>query len=193
MGAMDHDRWAERIDEHAEGRLGDREAAELETHLAGCAACRADLAASRRTLERLEASRIEVRPGFAREVMAALEPAPWEARAPRAWRLPFALLAVLGVAAAALLGAGATSIAPESGVAAAFVALADVLRAAFLAGGGLAAASWRGLGGAVAEWLGPSAPNWIAASVLVLGANYLLWRLLRARRGEATERSGRRR
>lgn len=190
---MGHERWAERIDEHAEGRLGDREAVELEAHLHVCAGCRAELAASRRLLARLEASRIEVRPGFAREVVEALEPAPWEASAPRAWRLPFALLALLGVAAAALLGAGATSIAPQSGVAAAFLALADLMRAAFLAGGGVAAASWRGLGGAVAEWLGPAAPNWIAAAVLVLGVNYLLWRLLRARRGEAPARSGRRR
>lgn len=177
----EHERYQEWIDLAADGVLGDAERRGLEAHLAACADCRREQERSHALVARLGSARIEVRPGFAREVLEALEPASWEARTPRSWRLPVALLAAVGGASAVLFGVGAAELDPASGSAGALFSIVDLLRAAFVAGGGVAAASWRGLGGAVGEWLGDSAANWGAAAMLVLGANYLLYRLLRLR------------
>jgi anti-sigma factor RsiW len=186
---MDHERWQEWIDIAAEGELGAAERRSLDEHLAGCTACRGELARSERLTARLGAARVAVRPGFAGEVMAALEPAAWEARAPRAWRWPLAALVAVGGASAALFGIGAAELEPGAGSAGALYAIADLLRAAFVAGSGIAAASWRGVGAAVGDWLGDSAANWSAAAMLVFGSNYLLYRLVRRRpRAAAAER-----
>jgi len=183
---MHDERYTEWIDLAADGALGAAERREVEAHVAGCADCRRDLARAEALAARLAAARVAVRPGFAREVMSALEPAPWEARAPRAWRLPAALLVALGGAGAALVGLGGAELAPADGAAGALYAVADLLRAAVVAGSGVAAASWRGLGSAVSEWLGDSAANWTAAGALAFGANYLLFRLVRRRSRAAT-------
>ncbi len=136
-----------------DGALDDSERAGLAAHLAGCADCRAEEARLRGLSARLAGSLAPVRPGFAAEVMSALEPAPWEARTLRAWRLPFALLLALGGAAAALFGGAAAGLDPGARSLGAFLALADLFGAALVAGGGLAAASWHGLGLGVGEWL----------------------------------------
>lgn len=183
---MHDERYAEWIDLAADGALGAAESRELEAHVAVCDGCRAELARGAAMASRLAASRVAVRPGFAREVMAALEPAPWEARAPRAWRLPAAMLVVLGGAGAALVGFGGAELAPAGGAAGALYAVADLMRAALVAGSGVAAASWRGVGSAVSEWLGDSAANWTAAGALAFGANFLLYRLVRRRSRAAT-------
>ena len=179
-----HERFLESIDLASDGALDARRRAELDEHLAGCGDCRSELERAERVVARLGAARIAVRPGFAREVMAALEPAPWEARAPRAWALPVALLVLVGGAAAALFGGGAAAFS-GSGAGSALFAVADLLRASLLAGSGLAAASWRAVGAVAGNWLGDSPGNWLAAIVLVAGANYLLFRLLRLRRAAA--------
>lgn len=176
---MDHDRYREWLDLAVDGELDAADRRSLEAHLATCAECRQEEIALRSVQARLAGSALPVRPGFAGEVMAALEPAPWEARTLRAWRLPFALLLLLGGGAAALFGGAAVGLDPGARTLGAFLALADLFGAALVAGGGLAAASWRGLGLGVGQWLDASPLNWIAAVVLVAGLDYLLYRLVR--------------
>ena len=185
---MEHERYEEWIDLAADGELGESERAELARHLGTCDSCRRAEAGARRVVDRLTTSRVPVRSGFAREVLAALEPAPWEAKTLRAWRLPLALLVLVGGASAALFGLGAAELDPRAGTAGALAALLDLVRAAFVAGSGLAAASWKGLGIAMGEWLGSSAVNWLAALALAGGANYFLWRLLHARPAPAASK-----
>jgi hypothetical protein len=179
---MDHERAAAAIDLAADGALGADQRRELDEHLAVCADCAREMADAVTVAERLAGARLAVRPGFAADVMAALEPAPWEARSARSWRLPLALLVAIGGVAAALLGKGTAAFAPSGGAAGALYALADLFRASLVAGSGLAAASWRAVGDAAGSWLGDSPANWLAALVVALGANYLLFRLLRLRR-----------
>lgn len=189
---MEHETWREWLDLAADGALPAGDRAALERHLEGCADCRAEAARLEALAGRLAASRIAVRPGFTGEVMAALGPAPWEARTPRAWRWPFALLLALGGAAAAIYGTAAAELDPAGRSWTALAALADLFRAALVAGAGLAAATWSGVGAAVGEWLGASPANWLAAGVLVVGLNLLALRLVRRRAGAAAARPGRR-
>jgi hypothetical protein len=103
---------------------------------------------------------------------------------PRAWALPVAVLGLLAAVALALWGV-ADPVTGAGGLGSAAGALADLFRAALLAGSGLAAASWRGLGAAIGEWLGASPGNWVAAGVLVVALNLLAYRLVRAARRPA--------
>lgn len=184
---MEHEPYQEWIDLDADGELGADEGAQLASHLAGCEECGRQAERARALVSRLGSARIPVRAGFAREVLAALDPAPWEARTLRAWRLPVALILAVGGASATLFGVGAARLDPGSGTAGALFSLLDLMRAAFVAGSGVVTASWLGIGSAVGEWLGGSPANWVAAATLAAGANYLLYRLLHSRRRVATE------
>jgi anti-sigma factor RsiW len=177
---MEHDRYREWLDLAIDGELAGPEREKLEAHLAECEPCRAERLALERLATELVASRLKVRPGFASEVMAALEPAPWEARTLAAWRLPFALLLALGGLAAALFGGAAAGLDAQGGRTwGALVALMDLFASAALAGAGLAGASWRGLGFGVRAWFGESPLNLVAALVLLAFGYLLLYRLLR--------------
>jgi len=188
---MSHDeRYLEWIELALDGELGAEERALLDRHLDGCESCRLEFESSYRLGERLRAAAIPVRPGFTAEVMAALEPAPWEARAPRSWWLPLAALLAVGGGAAVLFGVGTAGLGNDGAGFGALFALADLFRAAFVAGSGLAIASWGAVGDALGAWLGRSVANWGAALMLVVGAQYLLLRLVR-RRPRAAEPSRR--
>lgn len=180
--AMEHESWLLAIELALDNELSAAEQKELTLHLAGCADCRSEAERSERAVTRLAAERISPRPGFVDQVMAALEPATWEARSPRSWRLPVALLAALAVASAALFASGAAALRPSGGAAEVAAALFELFRAALAAGSGLANASWRGVGDAVGEWLRGSPGNWTAGLVLAVATYYLLFRLLTARR-----------
>ena len=171
---MDHDLYREWIDLDADGALDERHRASFDAHLEACDGCRAEAERARAFVVRLESERVAVRPGFTAEVMSALEPAPWEARTLRAWRLPFAMVLALAGLAAALFGGAAADLDRGAGGLGALAALADLFVTATTAGAGLLAASWRGLGLGVAEWLGESNLNVVAAIGLVAGINYAL-------------------
>ena len=170
-----------------DGLLAPAEKARLQEHLAGCADCRQERERLHLVHTRLAASVVRPREGFTGEVMRALVPAPWEARAVVVWRWPFALLLALGGLAAILLGGAVAELEPRAGSFDAFRALARLLESAALAGAGLLGASWQGLGSGLAEWLAASKIHLATAGLLLLALNLLFLRLLRpsSRRAEA--------
>jgi anti-sigma factor RsiW len=172
----------------ADGELPPERHRRLEQHLESCAGC----AAERRDLERLQqalaGARLAVRPDFRQSVMAALPAAGWEGRAPRAWRLPVAVFALLAAAAALVLGATSPAAGIASSALGALAAVAGLLEASALAGAGLLAASWKGVGLIVAELL--ASPLLLGAFlVLIVCLNLLLFSLLRRRRPAAATRA----
>lgn len=196
---MSHDRLREDLDLDLDlegGKDGTKmltpaERAALQEHLAACADCRRERASLELLHSRLAASVVAPREGFTGEVMRAIGPAPWEARALVVWRWPFAMLLVLGGGAAILLGGAAAQLEPRAGSFDAFMALARLLESAALAGAGLLGASWRGLGSGLADWLGGSKAHLAAAAALLLGANLLFLRLLRRAPRSAASTPGR--
>lgn len=156
-------------------------------HLEACADCRAERAALGRLHGALTASRVAVADGFSDRVMARLPVTGWEARTVAAWRLPLALLAVLGGAAAAVVGMGSAQLHPGLPFAGAFAAVADLFQTALLAGAGLLAASWTGVGAVIGERVGASPGTLIALIGLVAGVDLLLLSLLRRRPAPAVE------
>lgn len=193
---MNHDRLREDLDLDLDGIEGinpmlvPAEKAALTEHLAECAECSRERESLQALHASLVASVVQPREGFTGEVMRALVPAPWEARARVVWRWPFALLLALGGLAAVLLGGAAAELEPHAGTFAAFMALARLLESAALAGAGLLGASWRGLGSGLAEWLGASKIQLTAAGALLVGLNLLLLRLLRPTHGNAAASGG---
>lgn len=165
-----------------DGELTRAELGALARHLAACAACRAERREIAALGDRLAAAAVAADPALARNVMANLPPAGWEARNPRSWTAALGLLALLGVAAAVAARLGAAEPAPA--LAGAFVALLDLFRSAALAGAGLIGASWRGVGLALGEALADSPVGFIVFGVLVAALDVLFVRfLLRAMRG----------
>lgn len=77
-------RFEARLEDYVEGTVSSADAAQVESHLSGCARCRQALEAARSTEGLWEALREPVReprPGFARRVMAAIS-----AEEGRVWR-----------------------------------------------------------------------------------------------------------
>jgi len=135
-----------------------------------------------RDLERLHAllagGRIQARPGFAAAVMAALPDEPAWARQPVAgWRVAAAALVALLTVTCALLATAGSRLAGGSPALQTVRALADFATATALSGSGLLAASWRGVGMAVAAAL--TLPGQVVFGVGVVALNALLFVLLR--------------
>ena len=183
MDAMDCGSFREWLELEADGRLHGEERHALDRHADGCAECREERRATAALRGALERSRVGVSAGFAAEVMQRLPAAGWEASAPRAWRLPLALLAAFASAAAALVGISSARFHPGVPFAGAVAAVADMVQTAALAGAGLLGASWRGIGLAVREMFATSPGTVVAFVILVLAVDLLALALIRRRRG----------
>ncbi len=179
---MGHDTYREWLELEMDGVLDERSRGALDAHTVECAACAAERAALARLGQALDGGRVAVRADFRSRVMAALPAAGWEARSRRAWRLPAALVALLGAAAAVLLGLGAEGLAPPPAAAGAALALVELFAATLEAGAGLLGASWRGVGLGLARMLADSPLAWGVLAFGVLCLNLLFFRLLRRRR-----------
>jgi hypothetical protein len=128
----------------------------------------------------LASGRVTARPGFAREVMEGLpEVAPWAQRQPRGWRTALAALAALLLLAVGFFGVAGARLEPASPLVAAASTVAEFAAAAALSGAGLLAASWRGVGVALAAAL--DLPATVVFGLGVLAVNALLLALLRRR------------
>lgn len=178
MKTMDRETLTEWLDLDLEGQLGGAEKARL----AACLAADPELASEKRRLESLHAlmreSRISVRAGFRDRVTANLPAPAWRRSPIPAWALPAAMMVVLGVAAALVLGTGrAVADGPLLGTG---LAVLDFLKVTALAGAGLAAA-WRGFGLVLEELIASSGLNFVALAVLVVFLNLLFISMLRRR------------
>ena len=186
MNRPDHNTYREWLDLEADGRLENEERAGLEEHLASCAECREQRGELRAFAGLLRRSAIEVRPDFRQAVMASLPAAGWEARSARTWRFPAAVVVLLGALAAGLLIAVPDTSSSGFSI---LAAVGSLCRAAILAGAGLLAASWKGMG-LVFERVISSPVSLGAFGFLVLCLNLLLISLLRRKRpAEANART----
>lgn len=176
-----HEVYEEWVEMEADGLLTPERRARLDAHAAECARCRDERRALARLGALLRETEVAVEPGFRERVVKRLPAAGWEGRHPRTWRLPFAVFALLGGLAAALVGSSSAQLGPEVSLIAALAALGEMARAALLAGAGLLGASWKGVGLAMSELL--DSPLDVAAlGFLVLCLDLLLISLLRRRR-----------
>ena len=181
MNRPDHNTCREWLDLDADNRLeGEEERARLDEHLASCAECREERQELRAFAGLLRRSAVEVRPDFRQAVMASLPTASWEARSAsaRTWRFPAAVLVLLGALGAGLLLGGSE---PSGAGFSILLAVGSLCRAALLAGAGLLAASWKGVG-LVVERVISSPASLGAFGFLVLCLNLLLISLLRRKR-----------
>ena len=175
MNRPDHSTYREWLNLDADGLLAGAERGLLEEHLTACGDCRRERQELAALAALIESSAVPVRSGFRDTVMASLPAAGWEARSPRTWRFPAAVFVLLGGLAAALMVAG--SAAEPSGLTA-LLAVGGMLQAATLAGAGLLAASWKGVGLLVENVI--SSPMSLGAfGFLVLCLNLLLFSLTR--------------
>jgi anti-sigma factor RsiW len=186
MNRPDHSTYREWLNLEIDGCLPPGQQAQMEAHLSSCPECRAEREKLRALGDLLRRSTIQVPPDFSERVMAALPAAGWEARHPRTWSFPAAVFLLLGAIAAGVLGSGSPRLGSLYALA---VAVAGMLRAVVVAGAGLLAASWRGVGMVVADQL--SSPISLTAfAILVLCLNLLLISLLRRRRGSEAQSEG---
>ncbi len=154
----------------------------LAEHVAGCRECREEREAYARLDALLAEDAVPVRDGFRDDVMASLSAAGWEGRAPRAWRLPVAVMAALAIAAGWIVASPAAGGGTVGALGGALAALGDMAATGLLAASGLLWASWRGFGLAVDAYLAPGAA--IALFVLVVSLDVLLLSIL-VRHGKA--------
>jgi anti-sigma factor RsiW len=180
MNRPDHNTYREWLNLDVDGALGEEHRAQLTEHLATCAACRAEREKLLAFAGLLQKNRVAVRADFREQVLSSLPTAGWESRSPRTWAFPAAVFVLLAGIAASVMG----SRGPHSSLLSALAAVSGMFRASAVAGAGLLAASWKGLGMAFAAVL--SSPMSLGAFALVVVClNLLLVSLLRKRRAAA--------
>ena len=178
----DHPTYREWLELDADGALRAGEKVRLKAHLEGCAECRREHRELAALARLVAASRVQTRPGFAGEVLAALPAAGWETRTRRSGALALACLLALGFAATLLLGWSATNLAPQLPALEAIAAVGDLLARSLAAGAGLIGASWRGVTLALESFLTGSIGNALAFGIGIACLDLLFWRLVRSRR-----------
>jgi anti-sigma factor RsiW len=192
MNTPDHDTFREWLNLEADGGLPPDRRGRLEEHVASCPGCQAERRELLRMAELLEHGRLPVRADFAASVFAALPATGWEARHPRAWRLPVAVFALLAALAFVLPWiavshggvAGAGREIPAASILGVAAAVLGLVRAAVTAGAGLLGASWKSIGLVVAE-LFSSRLLLAAFAVGVVCLDLLVVALIRGRRAAA--------
>ena len=181
MTTMDREMVTELLDLDVDAGLGELERARLEDGLAA----HDGLVAERRQLEALHVlmreSAIPVRPDFRDRVMAQLPSPAWQPSSVPPWALPLAMLLLTSVAGAFVLSFSTASAGPIAGTG---VALFDFFQVTALAGAGLIAASWRGLGLGLEELIASSGMSLAALVVFVTCLNLLFFSMLRRRSTE---------
>lgn len=165
-----------------DGELQPGERRALDEHVSRCEDCRRIRAQMPVLSSALDDVKVEAHPELARRVLENLPPTAWEMRRPRSWRFAMAAFVVLLGASLAL-----TYESPPLGEALPWIgtlaAIGDMFRSATLAGAGLLAASWSGVGLALGEVLSRSTFGYVVFGLFVLGLDFLLarylWRLSR--------------
>lgn len=174
----DRQQW---LDACGEGSLDAAAASRLDAALAADPRLAAEKAQWQALHRALRDDRVAVRPGFTEKVMAALPAPAWgPAGAGRAF-------APALVAALLLCTLGATfllSDLADQPLAGTGLALADFLQTTLLAGSGIVAATWVGLGFGLEELFAASGTSLVAFGLMVLFLDLLFLSLLR-RRGPA--------
>lgn len=177
----DHSTLREWLYLEPDGELTAGQRARLQQHLAACQSCREEHRELLALEQLLAESRVAVGSDFRREVMAGLPSAGWEARSPRSWIGAAVAALLLSIGAGLLIGFGTADI--QSAVPIATLsAVWGLLSSSALAGAGLMAASWKGLGIAFQQVLGQSLWSMIAFGILVFFLDLLLIRFLLRRR-----------
>jgi predicted anti-sigma-YlaC factor YlaD len=177
MKRPDHNTYREWLNLDVDGVLPEESRALLTEHLDSCSACRTERDELIGLESLLRKARVPVREDFRAQVLSSLPTAGWESRSPRTWAFPAAVFLLLGGVAAVVMGDRG----PHASLLSALAAVTGMLRASAVAGAGLIAASWKGLGMAFAAAL--SSPFSIGVfGIFVLCLNLLLVSLLRRRR-----------
>ena len=181
-----HTLFKELVFLESDGALEPSDRRKLERHLADCRECRQEQREVARLQEVLREAVVPVDSQFSAQVMKRLPEAGWEARSPAGWRLAIAVFALLGTGSA-LLALGGGGLSSEMPIAGTALALVGLFRSALVAGGGLLAASWTGIGMAVDKILEGSRLATAVFGTLVLGLDVLFLRLLLRRRAVRAE------
>lgn len=177
MRQPDHSTLRELLYLEPDGELNAGDRSRLYQHLDICSDCRRERQELAVFNELMKDSAILVDEPFTHKVMEGLPAAGWETRSPRTWLAALAVALLLAVGAALLIGTASEAVVSTLPLAAAS-AVWELLSSSVLAGSGLMAASWKGLGIAFQEVLGRSVWNMIAFGVIVICLDLLLLRYL---------------
>lgn len=177
MRQPDHITFRELLYLEPDGELNAGHRSRLKQHLDVCPDCRLERQEVAVFSELVRDSAVPVDESFSQKVMEGLPAAGWETRVPRTWLAALAVVLLLAVGAAMLIGTASEDVVSTLPLAA-VSAVWELLSSSALAGAGMMAASWKGLGMAFQEVLGRSVWNMIAFGVIVICLDLMLLRYL---------------